>query len=345
MTYQYDPILGQGRDGAVSLAEQQKGFDAGSSAAKAAFQSSVSGYLAIPPALVKSNSAAPAFSVSLGSLVVGQGVTVIVPGGIKSFAANGAITAISYTAGTDYVVSCNGTALAIEAYRTGSDVVGGFHYSLAGAINPYSIWDTNYKPSALSPRGMVIVNGNFWADIYLCGVDHYTNGTSKSGVQIADGLSPPKIPSIYGGNGTTTYATFNWYAACEILAAAGKRMPSYLEFSALAYGVTEQTSRGTDPVTTQSDAPRKSSVGVEQATGNMFIYGGDVYSYNETGATWQSITVGRGQVYTVNLRVPIFGGAWDGFAQSGSRCSHWGLTVTQSDQSTGIRGVSGHFQI
>jgi hypothetical protein len=42
MTYQFDPILGQGRDGAVSLAEQQKGFDAGSAAAKAAFQASVS---------------------------------------------------------------------------------------------------------------------------------------------------------------------------------------------------------------------------------------------------------------------------------------------------------------
>jgi hypothetical protein len=43
MTYQFDPILGQGRDGAVSLAEQQAGFNRATAAEKAAFQSSVSG--------------------------------------------------------------------------------------------------------------------------------------------------------------------------------------------------------------------------------------------------------------------------------------------------------------
>jgi hypothetical protein len=59
MTYQFDPILGQGRDGAVSLAEQQKGFDAGSAAAKAAFQSSVSG-AAITDAQAQSGSVAGA---------------------------------------------------------------------------------------------------------------------------------------------------------------------------------------------------------------------------------------------------------------------------------------------
>ena len=43
MSYQFDTILGAGRDGSVSLAEQQKGFDAGTAAQKAAFQASVSG--------------------------------------------------------------------------------------------------------------------------------------------------------------------------------------------------------------------------------------------------------------------------------------------------------------
>lgn len=43
MTYQFDPILGTGRDGKVTLAEQQTGFNNGTAAQKAAFQSSVSG--------------------------------------------------------------------------------------------------------------------------------------------------------------------------------------------------------------------------------------------------------------------------------------------------------------
>lgn len=57
MSYQFDPILGAGRDGSVSLAEQQKGYDAGTAAQKAAFQSSVSG-AAITDAQAKSGSAA-----------------------------------------------------------------------------------------------------------------------------------------------------------------------------------------------------------------------------------------------------------------------------------------------
>ena len=44
MSAQFDPILGQMRDGAVTLAEQTAGYNKGSAAEKAAFQSSVSGY-------------------------------------------------------------------------------------------------------------------------------------------------------------------------------------------------------------------------------------------------------------------------------------------------------------
>ena len=42
MSYQFDPILGTGCDGSVSLTELQKGYDAGTAAQKAAFQASVS---------------------------------------------------------------------------------------------------------------------------------------------------------------------------------------------------------------------------------------------------------------------------------------------------------------
>ena len=43
MTYQYDPILGAGRDGKVTIEEQQAGFNAGAATQKAAFQALVSG--------------------------------------------------------------------------------------------------------------------------------------------------------------------------------------------------------------------------------------------------------------------------------------------------------------
>lgn len=44
MTAQFDPILGQLRDGTVTVAEQLAGFNKGSAAEKAAFQTLVSGY-------------------------------------------------------------------------------------------------------------------------------------------------------------------------------------------------------------------------------------------------------------------------------------------------------------
>jgi len=55
MSAQFDPILGQMRDGAVTLAEQTAGYNKGSAAEKAAFQSSVSGGFAVFAALIMDN--------------------------------------------------------------------------------------------------------------------------------------------------------------------------------------------------------------------------------------------------------------------------------------------------
>lgn len=328
----------------ASMTGLQTVIDGGSPAEKAVLSASVSGYLTAPPMLVKSNRATSAFSVSSGNLVVGQNITVIVPGGVKSFPANAAITAPSYTTGTDYVVTCDGSALAIEQYRTGSDVIGGFHYSLAGAINPYSVWDINYRPTANSPRGMTCVNGLFWSDIYITGVDHHINGTSRAGVTIADGSSPPKIPIGFGGNGASTYSGFNWYAACEILASHGKRMPSWREFNLLAYGVTEGTAAGADPVITKADPARKSAAGVEQATGNMWVIGSDPTVFAE-GSPGYIATGGRGVIFASSVRVQLYGGNWSGTVSPGSRSAYMSLVLDSSDSTVCIRGVCGHFSM
>ena len=111
----------------------------------------------------------------------------------------------SATTGTDYAIWCktDGTLEATTNHSSPPSAnarkVGGFHYAPGGnatgtsggdttpAINAYSMWDLKFRPACPDPRGMTLVAGGFWADIYLCGVDHYTNGTSKYNVTQADG--------------------------------------------------------------------------------------------------------------------------------------------------------------
>jgi hypothetical protein len=100
MTYQFDPILGQGRDGAVSLAEQQKGFDAGSAAAKAAFQSSVSGACELLPSAADG----PKNTARIQTLL-GTGGEVVVTG-------------VGYISGTLYVPSDTTLRIARDAVVT-----------------------------------------------------------------------------------------------------------------------------------------------------------------------------------------------------------------------------------
>lgn len=59
--------------------------------------------------------------------------------------------------------------------------VGGFHVARTGEVFPYSCWDLHYRPACPDPSGMVCINGLFWADIYLLGVNHPLDGTSRAG--------------------------------------------------------------------------------------------------------------------------------------------------------------------
>ncbi|MFL9829154.1 hypothetical protein ABTU92_30560, partial [Rhodoplanes sp. SY1] len=152
--------------------------------------------------------------------------TVIELGGILfTFAAQTAVQMPTLTAGTDYAIylCSDGTLRADSSFTapTGYTVansrcIGGFHYApgsnapaQAGGdatpqINPYSLWDIKFRPACSDPRGMVLIEGAWWCDIYLTGVDHHANGTSRYNVAIADGSSPPKIPTSFGGNGSAT---------------------------------------------------------------------------------------------------------------------------------------------
>jgi len=289
------------------------------------------------------------------------GLYIEVNGDVKTIASATSITMPSATAGTDYAIWCT-TAGALEATTdhvsppsANARKVGGFHYAAGGnatgtsggdttaSINEYSLWDLKWKPNCPDPRGMTLVGGHFWSDIYLTGVDHHTNGTSYYNVTIADGSSPPKVPSLFGGNGSTTYGSYTWWEQAELLSSHGKRPPTYQEFSALAYGTTEASSRGSDPTTTQMSATDDnftSKWGVIQSTGCMWIWGNDFGGPNGSTA-YTANTEGRGSTYNLS-NVVILGGYWSTTSYSGSRSSLWFYAPTNSLNYFGSRGVCDH---
>jgi hypothetical protein len=260
--------------------------------------------------------------------------------------------------GTDYAIWCS-TAGVLSATNnfttppsTGARKLGGFHYAAGGnatgrtggdttpAINAYSFWDLNFKPECPDARGMTLVANSFWADIYLLGVDHIVNGTSKYNVTIADGASPPKIPVQFGGDGTTAYTSLNWWEAAEVMRSNGKRMPTYSEFAALAFGTTEGASFGTDPVNTILREAYTSKWGVMLSSGNMWVWG-DEFGGGAAAAGWVANTVGRGSTYQME-NAALFGSLWSDGSFSGSRSSLWSNSATLSHSTIGARGACDH---
>jgi len=259
------------------------------------------------------------------------------------------------TAGTDY---------AIWAKTDGSLEVGGFHYAPGGnaaaqdggnttaQINEYSFWDVAWRPACSDPRGMTLVADAFWADIYLCGVDAITNGSSAYNVTIADGDSPPKVPAMFGGNGTTTYGSLTWFEAMELALAFGKRCFTQQEFMAAAYGTTEATASGGSNVPTtgvdSTGATRgweefTSKWGMIQSTGCMYVWGrdrGGPYG----AASWDADTEGRGSEYSAP-HAGRFGGYWDNASLAGSRTSSWRREASFSENFIGARFVCDHLKL
>ena len=303
-------------------------------------------------------------------------IYVEVAGTVHAIAASTAVTMPgSPAAGTDYAIwaktdgSLEATSNHVTPPTTNARRIGGFHYAPGGnatgvaggdvtpAINAYSIWDLKWRPACADPRGMTLVAGGFWSDIYLLGVDHPTNGSSKYNVTIADGSSPPKIPAAFGGNGSTAYGGGNWWDMSETLRSFGKRHPTYDEFAALAYGVLDAYSLESDPGTTglvngtggggagldHNAYKYTSKWGVIQATGNLWVWGANFGGPYGTAA-WTANTGGRGSTYELPNAV-LLGGAWSDAANAGSRCSIWPNAPTYSAYSVGARGVCDHLQL
>lgn len=307
----------------------------------------------------KSNPWVPAFSKTSDYQVITRSRICVEVDGAAIDIAQGTPITMSETAvaGTDYAiwVEKTGNILANSNFSTppsiGARKIGGFHYAPGGnasgttggnttpSINEYSFWDLKWRPQCRDPRGMTLVSGAFWCDIYLTGVDAITNGSSKFNVVIADGSSPPKVPLLFGGDGTATYGSYTWFEAQELAISFGKRSLNQQEFMAAAYGVTQASSRGSDPVNTIVDAPRTSKWGLMQATGNLYLWGID-----RGGPTSNTITDGRG-TETSAPNSAIFGGGWGDPSNSGSRCAYWSAAASLSGLNIGSRFACDHLQL
>ena len=319
----------------------------------------------------KVDSTIPAFTkTGAGTMTTSQAIKVVVNGALKEIAASTSITMPSLAAGTDYAIwaKTDGTLEATSNHTSpptaNARKVGGFHYAAGGnatgtsggnttaQINEYSIWDLKFRPVATDPRGMALVAGGFWMDIYLTGVNAITNGSSKYNVTIADGSSPPKISSLFGGNGSTTYGSYTWFEASELASTFQKRLPTQRELMAAAYGTTEATaSGGSDVPTTGVNGTGATSGwqvftskwGIIQSTGCMWIWGDD-RGGPYAAASWNANTEGRGSEYNAPNAV-VLGGYWDFGANCGSRCSNWYFAASVSGDIIGSRFACDHLQL
>jgi len=292
----------------------------------------------------------------------GQEFYAEVGGAILTIASGTVIAMPTATTGADYAVwlKPDGTLQATTSFVTppvaNARHIGGFHYAPGGnasaqaggnstpQINEYSFWDLNYRPSTDDPRGMTLVAGGFWSDIYLLNTNPDVNGTSKYNETIADGSSPPVIPATLGGNGSTTYGSLTWFEAMSIATAMGKKAFTQPQFMTAMYGVTEATDAGSDPGTTGLDAPRTSRWGVMQATGNLRIWAQDRGGNYSTGG-WNANTDGFGSEYNAP-NVSLLGGFWNNGVNAGSRFSDWGDSASGSYTfSVGMRLVCDHLQL
>ena len=236
-----------------------------------------------------------------------------------------------YTTATSRFLGCG-------HYAPGGNATGRSGGNTTPAFNPYSLFDLTYRPRRKDWRGMTTDPGEgFCGMIYMLNTEHIANGPSAYNKVIADGSSPPKIPTQFGGSGSNSYSDLNWWTAGEVLAAYGLRHPTYQEYAALAFGTTEASSIGTDQGSTILNAAYTSRCGIIQASGVMWIWGAN-FGGGAAGASWTANTGGRGSTYQMENAV-LLGGYWAHGSNCGSRASSWVDSPTYSSNSVAARGV------
>ena len=315
--------------------------------------------------LSKVDLASPCFTaLGLASMAIKAGTAVVVGGSLIRYENQTAVALPVHTVGKDYAIyACADGNLIASANFTAPDgyttvnslKIGGYHYgpgALATAqaggdttpqILAASIWDLKYRPACADPRGMSKTPFG-WVMLYPVNTTPHLLGPSAYNATIADGASLPIKHPSFGGDGSATYPDFSRFVADELLGAFGLRLLTPGERAIAAYGVTEGTSRGTDPGVTLCDAPRTSKY-MYQAAGNMWEWmAGQTDNPSGTFA-WQASPQSRGNVYHVTLRAPLGGGVWGDGAVCGSRCSSWYFSPWSSYSDIGARGCCDHVEL
>ena len=277
-----------------------------------------------------SPAAAILVTTAASAIAIRTGTTVEIDGKPFAFESETPVFLGELVAGKDYGVGIDALGGVFASALTDDPLsgpwIGGFHFAPGGcaseraggdstpAINPCSVWGRDLRPACPDPPGMALVEAKdghrFWADIYLLGADHKENGTSRHGVEIADGRSLPRL---------------DFKIASEIVADHGKRLLTYDEFRTAAFGVTERSSADGDPKKTGLDAARTSKFGLMQASGNLWVWGTDGDPDDP--------------------RPSIFGGSWLFGSNSGSRCARLDGWPGYSSGFLSARGASDHLSL
>lgn len=251
--------------------------------------------------------------------------------------------------GFHYGLTAPGSTVASGSFATAkpSMVWTDANVARIAGINEFSIWDLTYRPTC-DPRGMARVTNPeglaaFWFDIYFCSTNHIDNGTSRYNTNVASGTVLPRVPLMFGGDGAENYEKLSWYEANEIVFSHGKRLMSYQEFAAAAFGVTENQGIGGEVTipATKREPGYTSKWGGEQMTGHHWVMG--LIAHADAGTEWLQ-GVGRGQAFGTPVR-GIFGGDRYYASFSGSRCSKWGDPAWGSFWSIGLRAACDHFRL
>jgi len=331
----------------------------------------------------KADSFSPVFTkTAAGALSIKADTWLAVGNDLVKFRADTAVVMPALNGGIDYAIYvCSDGSVRADSnftsptgYTTNnSRLIGGFHHGLVAVgetvagglfttsgdgmiwtqadvdriagINQYSIYDAKFRPIAGSAKGMTLAN-NVWVDIYLCNSDTDANGTSAAGSNMASGTVLPKIPAVFGGDGTATYASLNWWVANELARAHGKRLLLESEFVTAAFGVTENQSidstNATYP-TTRRNAGFTSKYGVEQASGHIHVWGSNTGTQAAAAFAWAS-NGGRGQIFNNSNTRVVLGGVRSGGANCGSRTSVWSSLPSTSSWGYGLRAACDHMQ-
>jgi hypothetical protein len=216
-------------------------------------------------------------------------------------------------------------------------------YTAIGIIQN-SVWDLKNRPIC-SPEGMVKIDANFWADIYLSSAaEAISFQTATNGLHVAGG----KLQSKFGGTPVTGTEGCNQYNFNELAMRSGKRLPRFAEWLQAAYGNPEGEDAADNYGWTKTANTGRYPTGCSLNASGIYVEGGSVKPYavsaknicdaignvyewqadycirqDSTSWAWQDVPgAGMGDIYAPNnvgLTAFIAGGDWSEGAHCGAR--------------------------